>query len=203
MYGIKDPFGIRPLVLGKVGKSFVLSSETCALDMIGAKFIRDIDNGEILEISKHGLNSCKPFPKMNERPCIFESIYFARPDSKIKGKTVYMHRKELGAQLALENKINADYVVPIMDSGTPAALGFSQKSLIPFEIGIIRSHYVGRTFIEPEQSIRQFGVKLKHSINKSCIENKKIILIDDSIVRGTTAKKIVKMLYDTGLKKFI
>ena len=201
MFGIKDPFGIRPLVLGKIGRSFVLSSETCALDMIGAKYIRDIDNGEILEISKTGLNSFRPFPKVNERPCIFESIYFSRPDSKIKGKTVYMHRKELGAQLALENKINADYVVPIMDSGTPAALGFSQKSLIPFEIGIIRSHYVGRTFIEPEQSIRQFGVKLKHSINKSCIENKKIILIDDSIVRGTTAKKIVKMLYDAGAKE--
>ena len=196
MYGIKDPFGIRPLVIGKINNSFILASETCALDMIGAKYVRDVKNGEIVEISIHGMRSIKAFAKIKERPCIFERIYFSRPDSLIEGKTVYSYRKQLGVQLANENKLNADVVIPIMDSGTPAALGFSQKSNIPFEIGIIRSHYVGRTFIEPEQSIRQFGVKLKHSINETFVKNKKIILIDDSIVRGTTAKKIVKMLFD-------
>ena len=196
MYGIKDPFGIRPLVIGKINNSFILASETCALDMIGAEYVRDVENGEIVEISINGIVSIKPFAKTNERPCIFERIYFSRPDSLIKKKTVYSYRKQLGVQLANENKLNADVVIPIMDSGTPAALGFSQKSNIPFEIGIIRSHYVGRTFIEPEQSIRQFGVKLKHSINETFVNNKKIILIDDSIVRGTTAKKIVKMLFE-------
>jgi amidophosphoribosyltransferase len=196
MYGIKDPFGIRPLVIGKINDSFLLASETCALDMIGAKHVRDVENGEIIEISIQGMRSIKPLTKINERPCIFERIYFSRPDSLIKGKTVYSYRKQLGVQLANENKLNADVVIPIMDSGTPAALGFSQKSNIPFEIGIIRSHYVGRTFIEPEQSIRQFGVKLKHSINETFVKNKKIILIDDSIVRGTTAKKLVKMLFE-------
>ena len=196
MYGIKDPFGIRPLVIGKINNSFILASETCALDMIGAKYVRDVENGEIVEISTHGIRSIKAFANINERPCIFERIYFSRPDSLIDGKTVYSYRKQLGIQLASENKLNADVVIPIMDSGTPAALGFSQKSNIPFEIGIIRSHYVGRTFIEPEQSIRQFGVKLKHSINETFVKNKKIILIDDSIVRGTTAKKIVKMLFE-------
>ena len=196
MYGIKDPFGIRPLVIGKINNSFILASETCALDMIGAKYVRDVENGEIVEISIHGIRSIKAFSNINERPCIFERIYFSRPDSLIEGKTVYSYRKQLGVQLANENKLNADVVIPIMDSGTPAALGFSQKSNIPFEIGIIRSHYVGRTFIEPEQSIRQFGVKLKHSINETFVKNKKIILIDDSIVRGTTAKKIVKLLFE-------
>ncbi|MFL2813500.1 MAG: amidophosphoribosyltransferase [Candidatus Puniceispirillales bacterium] len=196
MYGIKDPFGIRPLVIGKIKNSFILASETCALDMIGAKYFRDVENGEIVEISIHGIRSIKPFDNINERPCIFERIYFSRPDSLIKGKTVYSYRKQLGVRLANEKKLKADVVMPIMDSGTPAALGFSQKSNIPFEIGIIRSHYVGRTFIEPEQSIRQFGVKLKHSINETFVKNKKIILIDDSIVRGTTAKKIVKMLFE-------
>ena len=196
MYGIKDPFGIRPLVIGKINNSIILASETCALDMIGAKYVRDVKNGEIVEISIHGMRSIKAFAKINERPCIFERIYFSRPDSLIEGKTVYSYRKQLGVQLANENKLNADVVIPIMDSGTPAALGFSQKSNIPFEIGIIRSHYVGRTFIEPKQSIRQFGVKLKHSINETFVKNKKIILIDDSIVRGTTAKKIVKLLFE-------
>ena len=201
LIGVRDPYGIRPLVLGDKDGSPVLASETCALDMIGAKYIRDIENGEIVIITDSGIESIKPFVKINERPCIFERIYFASPDSIVGGRTVYTYRKALGEQLALENKIDADVVVPIPDSGVSAAIGFSQTSNIPFELGIIRSHYVGRTFIEPSQTIRQFGVKLKHSVNRSCIENKKVILIDDSIVRGTTANKIVKMVYDAGAKE--
>ena len=201
LIGVRDPYGIRPLVLGDKDGSPVLASETCALDMIGAKYIRDIENGEIVIITDSGIESIKPFVKLKERPCIFERIYFASPDSIVGGRTVYTYRKALGEQLALENKIDADVVVPIPDSGVSAAIGFSQTSNIPFELGIIRSHYVGRTFIEPSQTIRQFGVKLKHSVNRSCIENKKVILIDDSIVRGTTANKIVKMVYDAGAKE--
>ena len=201
LIGVRDPFGIRPLVLGEKDGSPVLASETCALDMIGAKYIRDVENGEIVIITESGIESIKPFQKVPERPCIFERIYFASPDSIVGNKTVYTYRKALGEQLANENNITADVVVPIPDSGVSAAIGFSQKSFIPFELGIIRSHYVGRTFIEPSQTIRQFGVKLKHSVNKSCIENKKVILIDDSIVRGTTASKIVKMVYEAGAKE--
>ncbi|MDA1135960.1 MAG: amidophosphoribosyltransferase [Proteobacteria bacterium] len=201
LIGVRDPYGIRPLVLGDKDGSPVLASETCALDMVGAKYIRDIENGEIVIITDSGIESIKPFVKLKERPCIFEIIYFASPDSIVGGRTVYTYRKALGEQLALENKIDADVVVPIPDSGVSAAIGFSQKSNIPFELGIIRSHYVGRTFIEPSQTIRQFGVKLKHSVNRSCIENKRVILIDDSIVRGTTANKIVKMVYDAGAKE--
>ena len=201
LIGVRDPYGIRPLVLGKKDGSPVLASETCALDMIGAKYIRDVDNGEIIIITENGTESIKPFESVSERPCIFERIYFASPDSIVGNKTVYTYRKALGEQLANENNIIADVVVPIPDSGVSAAIGFSQKSCIPFELGIIRSHYVGRTFIEPSQTIRQFGVKLKHSVNKSCIENKKVILIDDSIVRGTTASKIVKMVYEAGAKE--
>ncbi len=201
LIGIKDPYGIRPLVLGKKNGSPVLASETCALDMIGAEYVRDINNGEIVVITNDGIESIKPFKKVNERPCIFERIYFASPDSIVEGKTVYTYRKSLGEQLAIENNINADVVVPIPDSGVSAAIGYSQKSKIPFELGIIRSHYVGRTFIEPTQNIRQFGVKLKHSVNRSCIKNKKVILIDDSIVRGTTANKIVNMVFEAGAKE--
>jgi amidophosphoribosyltransferase len=198
LIGVRDPYGIRPLVLGDLNGAPVLASETCALDIIGAKYIRDVENGEIVVISESGIESIKPFPAVDERPCIFERIYFSRPDSIVDGKTVYVYRKNLGEQLATENNIKADVVIPVPDSGVPAALGFSQKSNIPFELGIIRNHYVGRTFIEPTQNIRQFGVKLKHSANRSYIENKKVILIDDSIVRGTTARKIVKMIYDAG-----
>ena len=201
LIGVKDPYGIRPLVLGDKDGSPVLASETCALDMIGAKYVRDIENGEIIIITENGIESIKPFKKLKERPRIFERIYFASPDSIVGGKTVYTYRKSLGEQLSIENNISADVVVPIPDSGVSAAIGFSQKSTIPFELGIIRSHYVGRTFIEPSQSIRQFGVKLKHSVNRSCIENKRVILIDDSIVRGTTASKIVKMVYEVGAKE--
>jgi amidophosphoribosyltransferase len=198
LIGVRDPHGIRPLVLGDLNGAPVLASETCALDIIGAKYIRDVENGEIIVISESGIESIKPFPPVKERPCIFERIYFSRPDSIVDGKTVYTYRKNLGEQLAIENQINADVVIPVPDSGVPAALGFAQKSNIAFELGIIRNHYVGRTFIEPTQSIRQFGVKLKHSANRSYIENKKIILVDDSIVRGTTAGKIVKMIYEAG-----
>ena len=198
LIGIRDPYGIRPLVLGDLNGAPVLASETCALDIIGAKYVRDVENGEIVVISESGIESIKPFPAVEERPCIFERIYFSRPDSIADGKTVYVYRKNLGEQLATENNIKADVVIPVPDSGVPAALGFAQKSNIPFELGIIRNHYVGRTFIEPTQNIRQFGVKLKHSANRSYIENKKVILIDDSIVRGTTARKIVKMIYDAG-----
>ncbi|MDC1302606.1 amidophosphoribosyltransferase [Pelagibacterales bacterium] len=198
LIGIRDPYGIRPLVLGDLNGAPVLASETCALDIIGAKYVRDVENGEIVVISESGIDSIKPFPAVEERPCIFERIYFSRPDSIADGKTVYVYRKNLGEQLATENSIKADVVIPVPDSGVPAALGFAQKSNIPFELGIIRNHYVGRTFIEPTQNIRQFGVKLKHSANRSYIENKKVILIDDSIVRGTTARKIVKMIYDAG-----
>ena len=198
LIGIRDPYGIRPLVLGDLNGAPVLASETCALDIIGAKYVRDVENGEIVVISESGIESIKPFPAVEERPCIFERIYFSRPDSIVDGKTVYVYRKNLGEQLATENSIKADVVIPVPDSGVPAALGFAQKSNISFELGIIRNHYVGRTFIEPTQNIRQFGVKLKHSANRSYIENKKVILIDDSIVRGTTARKIVKMIYDAG-----
>ena len=201
LIGVKDPYGIRPLVLGFKDGGYVLASETCALDIIGAKYIRDIENGEMVVITKSGVESIKLFDQYKERPCIFERIYFARPDSMIDGQTVYTYRMNLGEQLANESKIEADVIVPIPDSGVPAAIGFSQQSGIPFGLGIIRNHYIGRTFIEPSQSIRQFGVKLKHSVNRSVIKDKRVILIDDSIVRGTTANKVVKMVFDAGAKE--
>ena len=201
LIGIRDPFGIRPLVIGKLKNSYVLASETCALDIIGAKFIREVENGEIVIISENGLESIKPFPKIKERPCIFEYIYFSRPDSLIKNTSFYEYRKKLGAQLAKETHINSDLIVPVPDSGVPAAIGYSQYKKINFELGLIRNHYVGRTFIEPTQNIRSLGVKLKLSANRSSIKNKSVILIDDSIVRGTTCHKIVKMLYDSGARE--
>ena len=201
LIGVRDPYGIRPLVLGDLNGAPVLASETCALDIIGAKYVRDIENGEIIVISEEGVESVKPFPKVSERSCIFERIYFSRPDSIVGGKTVYSYRKNLGEELAKEHPIDVEVVIPVPDSGVPAALGFAQKSKIPFELGIIRNHYVGRTFIEPSQSIRQFGVKLKHNANLSFINGKKVVLIDDSIVRGTTAKKIIKMIYEAGAKE--
>ena len=201
LIGVRDPYGIRPLVIGKLGTSYVLASETCALDIIGAKFIREVENGEIVLIENNQLSSIKPFPPKKIRPCVFEYIYFARPDSLINKKTAYEHRKNLGKELAKENDIDADIVVPVPDSGNAAALGFSQKLKINFEHGLIRNHYVGRTFIEPTQNIRSFGVKLKLSSTKSILKDKSIILIDDSLVRGTTCSKIVKMLYKAGAKK--
>ena len=201
LIGVRDPFGIRPLVIGKLKNSYVLASETCALDIIGAKFIREVDNGEIVLIENNELKSIKPFPPKKIRPCVFEYIYFARPDSILSGKTAYEHRKNLGAELAKENDINADIVVPVPDSGNAAALGFAQHLGMNFELGLVRNHYVGRTFIEPSQKIRSLGVKLKLNANKSAIKDKKIILVDDSLVRGTTSYKIVKMLYDAGAKE--
>ena len=201
LVGIRDPYGIRPLVLGKLGDSYIFASETCALDIIGAEFIREVENGEIVIINKDGIESIKPFPKQNSRPCIFEYIYFSRPDSIVGGKGVYEYRKNLGKQLAKEFSTEADLVSAVPDSGNPAAIGYSEESKIQFDMGIIRNHYVGRTFIEPTQQIRQLGVKLKHNPNRALIKNKRIILVDDSIVRGTTSKKIVSMLYDVGAKE--
>ena len=192
LIGARDPVGIRPLVLGKLGSSYVLASETCALDMVGAEFIREVENGEVVVITADGIESHRPFPMRPARPCIFEYIYFARPDSVIGGRTVYDIRKQMGVQLANEAPANVDVIVPIPDSGVPAAIGFAQESNVPFELGIIRNHYVGRTFIEPEQRIRALGVKLKHSANASVIRGKRIVLVDDSVVRGTTSKKIVR-----------
>ena len=201
LLGIRDPFGIRPLVIGKLNKSYVLASETCALDIIGAKFVREVENGEIVIITENGLESIKPFPKMKERSCIFEYIYFARPDSIIKNISVYEYRKRLGASLAKESHVNSDLIVPVPDSGVPAAIGYAAEVKKNVELGIIRNHYVGRTFIEPTQHIRSLGVKLKHSINKTLIKNKSLVLIDDSLVRGTTSVKIIKMLYEFGAKE--
>ena len=201
LVGVRDPFGIRPLVVGKLKNSFIFASETCALDIVGATFIREIENGEIVVVENNQLKSIKPFPKQKPRPCIFEYIYFARPDSLINGKCAYEYRRSLGQQLAKENDLNADLVVPVPDSGVPAALGYAEKSKKKFELGLIRNHYVGRTFIEPTQNIRSLGVKLKLSPTKTIVKNKSIILIDDSLVRGTTCHKIVKMLYEAGAKE--
>ena len=201
LIGVRDPFGIRPLVIGKLNNSYVLASETCALDIIEAKFVREVKNGEIVVITENGIESIKPFPKTKERPCIFEYIYFSRPDSTINNVSVYEYRKKLGAELAKETHVEADLIVPVPDSGVPASIGYAEKIKKNVELGIIRNHYVGRTFIEPTQQIRSFGVKLKHNINKSLIKNKSLILIDDSLVRGTTSVKLIKMLYDAGAKE--
>ena len=201
LVGARDPFGIRPLVIGKLKDSYIIASETCALDIVGATFLREVENGEIVIIENKKLISVKPFPKRKARPCVFEYIYFARPDSLINNKCAYEYRKNLGSELAKETDINADLVVPVPDSGVPAALGYAEKSNKKFELGLIRNHYVGRTFIEPTQNIRSLGVKLKLSSTKTIVQNKSIILIDDSLVRGTTCHKIVKMLYESGAKE--
>ena len=201
MIGVRDPFGIRPLVIGKLKDSYILASETCALDIVGAKFVREVENGEIIVIENNEISNIKPFPKQKARPCIFEYIYFARPDSIIGEKCAYEYRKNFGVQLAKETDLKADIVVPVPDSGVPAALGYAEYSKKKFELGLIRNHYVGRTFIEPAQNIRSLGVKLKLSSTKSVVKNKSIILIDDSLVRGTTCYKIVKMLYESGAKE--
>ncbi len=194
LIGIRDPLGIRPLVIGTLGNAIIISSETCALDIIGAKFKREVKNGEIIVIDKDGMKSYNPYSDIKERPCIFEYIYFARPDSILGGKNVYECRKEMGKQLAKESPVKGDIIIPVPDSGVPAALGYSEESNIPFDLGIIRNHYVGRTFIEPTQKIRQLGIKLKHNPNRELIKNKKVILVDDSVVRGTTARKIIEMI---------
>jgi len=201
LIGLRDPFGIRPLVIGKLKDSFVFASETCALDIVGAKFVREVDNGEIVVIENRKLNSIKPFPTKKARPCAFEYIYFARPDSLLGNKCAYEYRKKMGEELAKETDLDADVVIPVPDSGVPAALGYSQYTKKSFELGLIRNHYVGRTFIEPTQSIRSFGVKLKLNATHTLVKNKSIVLVDDSLVRGTTCHKIVKMLYDAGAKE--
>ena len=201
LIGARDPFGIRPLVLGKLDGAYILCSETCALDIISAEFVREINPGEVVIITEEGIESINPFTKTQSRPDLFEYIYFSRPDSVLDGKSVYDCRKSFGKVLAKEFPTNADIVVPVPDSGVPAALGFSEESKIPFELAIIRNHYVGRTFIQPTQSSRQSKVKMKHNPNKSSVEGKKIILIDDSIVRGTTSVKIVQLMRDAGAKE--
>lgn len=203
LIGARDPVGIRPLVLGKLNGLPILASETCALDLIGAKFVRDINPGEVVICKPNGdIESRQVFPKPpRARPCIFELIYFARPNSCMDGKSIYAIRKRLGAQLALESACEADIVSPIPDSGVPAAIGYAQTSGIPFEMGLIRSHFVGRTFIEPQQRIREAGVARKHSANRGAVEGKRVVLIDDSVVRGTTSRKITEMVRNAGAKE--
>jgi amidophosphoribosyltransferase len=201
LIGARDPLGIRPLVLGELDGRYILASESCALDIIGARFVRDVENGEVVVISEDGIESLKPFPAQTARPCIFEYIYFARPDSVVHGRNVYEVRKRFGEELAREAPASADVIVPVPDSGVPAALGYAQASGIPYELGIIRNHYVGRTFIQPTQSVRELGVRLKHSANRAVVAGKRIVLVDDSLVRGTTSIKIVQMMRDAGARE--
>ncbi|MFY9972044.1 MAG: amidophosphoribosyltransferase [Roseiarcus sp.] len=201
LIGARDPLGIRPLVLGELDGRPILASETCALDIIGAKFVRDVENGEVVVIDADGVRSFFPFPRLTARPCIFEYIYFARPDSIVHGRSVYDARKAMGEELAREAPAAADVVVPVPDSGVPAAIGYARGCGLPFELGIIRNHYVGRTFIQPTQSIRELGVRMKHNPNRAVVEGKRVALIDDSIVRGTTSVKIVQMMRDAGARE--
>lgn len=201
LIAVRDPHGFRPLAIGKLRNAYVIASETCAFDLIEASFIREVDPGEIVVLDKNGIQFYKPFKVIKKTQCIFEYIYFSRPDSVVFGKNIYLVRKELGKQLAREQPTDADIVVPVPDSGVPAAIGYCEESGIPFQMGIIRNHYVGRTFIEPEQSIRHFGVKVKLNAVKEIIGGKRIVLIDDSIVRGTTGRKIVKMVRNAGAKE--
>ncbi|HEX3535600.1 MAG TPA: amidophosphoribosyltransferase [Stellaceae bacterium] len=196
--GVRDPLGVRPLVLGKLADAWIVTSETCALDIIGADFVRDVEPGEIVIIGAGGVRSIKPFTKVPKRLCVFEYIYFARPDSVLEGQSVYEARKRIGRELARESPVEADIVVPVPDSGVPAALGYASEAGLPFELGIIRNHYVGRTFIEPTDQIRHLGVRLKHNANRADLKGKRVILVDDSIVRGTTSTKIVEMVRHAG-----
>jgi len=200
MIACRDPRGIRPLVMGRLGEAYIFASETVALDMVGATYLRSVEPGELIEVSDQGVRSHRPFAPERPKPCIFEHIYFSRPDSIIDGHSVYNVRKRIGAELAIESPVEADYVVPVPDSGVPAAIGYAQQSGIPFELGIIRSHYVGRTFIQPLDHVRHLGVKLKHNANSALIRGKSIVLVDDSIVRGTTSLKIVQMLREAGAR---
>ncbi|MEN0041003.1 MAG: amidophosphoribosyltransferase [Pseudomonadota bacterium] len=201
LIGCRDALGVRPLVLGDLDGSYVLASETCALDIIGARFVRDVKPGELVVIDQHGMESHFPFEQAKPRFCVFEYVYFARPDSTVQGENVYNVRKAIGEELAREAPCDADLVVPVPDSGVPAAIGFSQQANLPFELGIIRNHYVGRTFIAPSDQIRHMGVKLKHNANRRLIEGKSVVLVDDSIVRGTTSQKIVAMVRDAGARE--
>jgi amidophosphoribosyltransferase len=201
MIGVRDPYGVRPLSLGKLKEGYVLASETCAFDLIEAEFVRDIEPGEIIQINKQGVFSYKPFVKTPTAQCVFEYVYFSRPDSHVFSKNVYSIRKRLGRELAAQSKVNADIIIPVPDSGVPAALGYSEASQIPYDTGLIRNHYVGRTFIEPQQSIRHFGVKIKLNAIREILEGKRVVVVDDSIVRGTTSRKIVKMIRAAGAKE--
>ncbi|WP_095589340.1 amidophosphoribosyltransferase [Actibacterium ureilyticum] len=202
LIGVRDPMGVRPLVLGKVGDGWVLSSETCALDIIGAEFIREIEPGEMVVITENGgVESQFPFRKQASKFCIFEHVYFSRPDSILGGRSVYETRENIGRELAKESPVEADLVCPVPDSGTPAAIGFSLESGIPYAMGIIRNQYMGRTFIEPTEQIRNMGVRLKLNVNRALIEGKRVILVDDSVVRGTTSRKIKEMILDAGAKE--
>ena len=198
MIACRDPLGIRPLVIGKLGDATIFASETVALDIVGAEFIRSVEPGELIIVRENGMESHKPFAEQAPRPCIFEHVYFSRPDSIVDGNSVYAVRKAIGAELARENGVDVDYVIPVPDSGTPAAIGYAEAAQIPFELGIIRSHYVGRTFIQPGDGVRHLGVKLKHNANRNLVAGKKIVLIVDSIVRGTTSLKIVQMMREAG-----
>jgi amidophosphoribosyltransferase len=198
MIACRDPLGIRPLVMGKLGDATIFASETVALDVVGATYERSVEPGEIIIVTENGIRSLNPFGVVAPRPCIFEHVYFSRPDSIVDGSSIYSVRKAIGAQLAIESPVDADYIIPVPDSGTPAAIGYAQQSGIPFELGIIRSHYVGRTFIQPGDQVRHLGVKLKHNANRALIAGKRIILVDDSVVRGTTSLKIVQMMRDAG-----
>ncbi len=202
LIGVRDAYGIRPLILGKLNDSYILASESCALDIIGATFIRDLEAGEMVIINEEGVTSHFPFKRRQRRSCIFEYIYFARPDSFMDGQSVYDTRKNIGIELARESAVDgADLVVPVPDSGVPSAIGYAQESGIPFELGIIRNHYIGRTFIEPGDSVRHLGVKLKHNANRRYLEGKSVVLVDDSIVRGTTSRKIVEMVREAGARE--
>ena len=201
LIGVRDPHGVRPLVLGKLGDAHILASETCGLDIIGADFVRDIEPGEVVLIDEGGVHSLRPFRDQPNRFCVFEYIYFSRPDSVVEGTSVYEARKRIGAELARESHVDADLVIPVPDSGVPAAIGYAQESGIPFELGIIRNHYVGRTFIEPTDSIRHLGVKLKHNAARAQLNGRRVILVDDSIVRGTTSTKIIQMVRSAGAKE--
>lgn len=198
MIACRDPLGIRPLVMGKLGDAIIFASETVALDVVGATFVRAVEPGELVIVQGSEVRSIRPFAPMAARPCIFEWVYFSRPDSIVGDHSVYSVRKAIGAQLAIESPVDADLVIPVPDSGTPAAIGYAQQSGIPFELGIIRSHYVGRTFISPGDKVRHLGVKLKHNANRALIKDKRVILVDDSIVRGTTSLKIVQMMREAG-----
>ncbi len=201
LMGVRDPLGVRPLVLGKIGDGWVLSSETCALDIIGAEFVREIAPGEMVVVTVDGIDSSFPFPSANPRPCIFEKVYFSRPDSVLDGVSVYETRRQIGIELAREAPVEADLVCPVPDSGTPAAIGYSHESGIPYGMGIIRNSYMGRTFIEPTEQIRNMGVRLKLNVNRALIKDKRVILVDDSVVRGTTSRKIKEMVLDAGAKE--
>ncbi|MEO1563620.1 MAG: amidophosphoribosyltransferase [Pseudomonadota bacterium] len=201
LIGVRDPMGVRPLVLGRLGEGYVLSSETCALDIIGAEFVREVEPGEMVVVTPLGIESRRPFAPVAARPCIFEHVYFSRPDSILGGRSVYETRRQIGVELAKEAFVDADLVCPVPDSGTPAAIGYSQQSSIPFAMGIVRNSYMGRTFIEPTEQIRNMGVRLKLNVNRALVKDKRVILVDDSVVRGTTSRKIKEMVLDAGAKE--